>query len=104
MSTTKNEPTGRMVTGEELSILAKKVPLLSKLKPEDLSCLGPVELVVVPAGRLLYRQGETPVRFCIVVEGEVRAVRVEARGGETWLLSACAGDTFGEAPMLLGSE
>ena len=104
MSTTNTGSTARSLTADELSILAKKVPLLARLKPEELSCLGPVELVEAPAGMVLYQQGETPVRFCIVVEGEVRAVRLEAGGGENWLMTICAGDTFGEAPMLLGAE
>lgn len=104
METTKAESTSRVLTEEELSILARKIPLLARLKPEELSCLGTVELLEVPAGTALYRQGETPPSFCVMLEGEVRAARMEAGGGESPLGIFHTGDTFGEAPLLLGAE
>ncbi len=104
METTKTEATIRTLSQQELSLLIRKVPILSRLKPEDLSCLGTVELVEAPAGTVLYRQGQTGVCFCMVLEGEVRAVRYEINGVETPLSVFRDGDTFGEAPLLLGVE
>jgi len=104
MEPTKAELTSRVLTGEELSILARKVPMLARLKPDELECLGRVELVEAPAGSVIYKQGETPVSFCILLDGEVRAVRLEMRGGETPLVTVHAGEIFGESPLLLGVE
>lgn len=98
------EATSRILTETELTPLVRKVPILSKLREEDLICLGQVELVEAPAGFVLYRQGVTPPSFCIVLEGEVRAVRKEINGIETPLSVFRDGDTFGEAPLLLGAE
>ena len=104
METTKAEATTRVVTEQELASLIRRVPILSKLKEEDLSCLGTVELVEAPAGTVLYRQGQTAPSFCIVLEGEVRAIRYEINGIETPVSVFRDGDTFGEAPILLGAE
>jgi signal transduction histidine kinase len=104
METTKAEMASRVVTEQELSLLIRKVPILAKLKEQDLACLGPVELVEAPAGTVLYRQGVTPPRFCMVLEGQVKAVRYEMNGGETPLGVFRDGDSFGESPLLLGAE
>jgi len=95
---------GRTVTPQELSHLSRSVPLLSSLKEEELSCLGAVELVEAPAGAVLFQQGESAPAFCVILEGEVRAVRREENGIETPLAAFRAGDSFGEAPLLLGSR
>ena len=103
MDTTKTEATIKRLSQQELSLLIRKVPVLSRLKEEELGCLGTVELVEAPAGTVLYRQGQTPPSFCMVIEGEVRAVRYEINGIETPLAVFRDGDTFGEAPLLLGA-
>ncbi|MGC2620384.1 MAG: ATP-binding protein [Acidobacteriaceae bacterium] len=104
MEATKAEMTTRILTEQELVPLIRKIPILSKLKEEDLICLGAVQLVEAPAGAILYQQGVTPPTFCIVLEGEVRAVRKEINGIETPLVIFRDGDTIGEAPLLLGAE
>jgi signal transduction histidine kinase len=104
METTKAEASRRVISEQELSQLIRKVPILAKLRDEDLGCLGHVELVEAPAGIVLYRQGQTPPCFCMVLDGEVRAVRYEINGNETPLAIFRDGDTFGESPLLLGAE
>lgn len=94
----------RTVTEQELVQLIRNVPLLCRLQPQELSCLGAVELVEAPAGTVLFEQGGSVPGFCIVLQGEVRAVRKEPNGTETPLGSFQGGDSFGEAPLLLGSR
>ncbi len=89
---------------EELSELIRRVPLLSKLKKEDLPCLGNVELVEAPEGALLFEQGKSTPAFCLILEGEVRTVRMEGNGAETPIAVFRDGDSFGEAPLLLGAK
>lgn len=104
MEVTATQPAARTVSEQELKILIRRIPLLATLKDEYLGCLGKVELVEAPAQAVLFRQGETPPGFCMLLEGEVRATRTEANGIETPLGVFSQGDTFGEAPLLLGSQ
>jgi len=94
----------RTVSEPELGQLIRRVPLLARLKPEELGCLGGVELVEAPAGTLLFEQGVSVPAFCMVLEGEVRGARLEQNGTETPMSSFRAGDSFGESPLLLGSK
>ncbi|MGB6134219.1 MAG: ATP-binding protein [Acidobacteriaceae bacterium] len=103
METRSADVTSRQLSPQELSQLVGSVPLLAGLREDELSCLGAVEVVEAPAGSILFHQGETAPGFCMMLEGEVRAVRREANGIETPLAVFRAGDSFGEAPILLGA-
>jgi signal transduction histidine kinase len=92
------------VTQQELSQLIRRVPVLSKLKDEDLGCLGNVELLEAPAGTLLFEQGKSSPTFCMILEGEIRTTRMEPNGIETPIAIFHDGDTFGEAPLLIGAK
>ncbi len=98
------ETQSRTLTEQELSQLSRKIPLLAGLQAEELNCLGTVELVEAPAGTTLFEQGARVAGFCMVLEGDIRTTRKEANGIETPLSSFHAGDSFGEAPLLLGSK
>ncbi|HEX3986022.1 MAG TPA: ATP-binding protein [Acidobacteriaceae bacterium] len=98
------ETRARAVSEQELLQLTREVPLLAGLKPEELGCLGPVELVEAPAGTTLCEQGAAVPGLCVLLEGDVRARRKEENNVETPLASFQAGDTFGEAALLLGSK
>jgi signal transduction histidine kinase len=104
MEATAGQAIVRVLSEQELLQLIPHVPLLARLRPEELSCLGQVELVEAPAGFPVYRQGETPPTFCVILDGELRAFRREASGIETPIADILAGDTFGEAPLLMGAE
>ena len=52
MEGTTAEVRVRTITQQELSQLIRRVPVLSRLKEEDLGCLGTVELLEAPAGTL----------------------------------------------------
>ena len=94
----------RAVSQQELSQLIRRIPVLSKLKEEDLGCLGAVELVEAPQGTVLIEQGASVQGFFMVLEGEVRLTRTEVNGNETPLGIYQDGDTLGEAPLLLGAK
>jgi signal transduction histidine kinase len=81
-----------------------QVPIFAMSKPEDLDCLGEVELVEADAGTMLYQQGDKHPAFWILVEGELRASKTEADGAETPLATLGNGETFGEVPILVGTD
>lgn len=94
----------RTISQQELSSLTHSVPLLAQLSESELPCLGSVDLIEAPAGSIILRQGESPAAFFMLLSGEVRVVRREANGIETPLSTFHGGDSFGEAPLLLGSR
>ncbi len=104
MESTTAEAQVRTLSQQELAQLIRRIPLLSKMKEDDLGCLGSVELREAPAGTVLFQQGVSVAAFCMVLEGEVRAVRKELNGIETPLAVFHDGDSFGEAPLLLGMQ
>lgn len=104
MESTVAQAAARVVSQQELRLLIRGIPLLANMKAEDAECLGTVELVEAAAGTVLFRQGETPPAFCMLLEGEVRATRTESNGVETPLAIYREGDMFGEAPLLLGAQ
>jgi len=104
MASTAADIHTRVVSEAELPELIRRVPVLSKLKEEDLGCMGSVELVEVPAGALVFEQGKSAPAFCVILEGEIRTARLEPNGAETPIAVFHDGDTFGEAPLLLGAK
>ncbi len=104
MEGTTADPQVRIVSHQELSQLIRRIPILSKLKEEDLDCLGTVELVEAPAGAFIFQQGKSAPAFCMVLEGEIRTARLEPNGVETPIAVFHDGDTFGEAPLLIGAK
>lgn len=103
MESTATEIKSRIVPDQELLQLIRKIPLLSRLDEQDVGCLGQVEMVEAPAGTVLIRQGEPIQGFCMILEGELSAARKEANGIESPLGVFRDGETFGEAPLLLGA-
>jgi signal transduction histidine kinase len=101
---TETQVRARAVTQQELSQLIRRIPITSRLKDEDLGCLGEVRMLEAPAGTILVQQGEQVPGFCMILEGEVRAVRIEVNGSHTPLAIYQDGDAFGEAPLLLGHK
>ena len=92
----------RMIAAKDILPLVQKVPLFANAKEEDLSCLGDVELVHAPAGTMLAMVGDTRMFFWVLLEGELRASKVEKDGEATQLINIKSGDTLGEGPLLLG--
>ena len=69
---------------------------------EALQGIGRVERVTAPAGAVLVEPGAPADFYWLVLEGEIRAERLEADGSRTLVGIAGAGDGFGEAPLLTG--
>ncbi|MGA2046808.1 MAG: ATP-binding protein [Terracidiphilus sp.] len=69
---------------------------------EDLGNLGPVERVTAKAGTVLVESGEAKRAYFVVLEGEIRAERLEPDGSRTIAGLARTGEGFGETPLLTG--
>jgi signal transduction histidine kinase len=71
---------------------------------DDLGAVGPVERVTAAAGEVLLGPG-VPVRsYWVVLEGEIRAERLEPDGSRTTVGMARTGEGFGETPLLTGKK
>ena len=99
---TESQVRTRTVSRQELSQLIRRIPILSKLKEEELGCLGEVQLLEAPSGTTLVEPGAPVPGFGMVLSGEVRTTRLEGSGAETPLAVCQEGEMFGEAPLLLG--
>jgi signal transduction histidine kinase len=104
MEAEKTETSSRTLTAQELPLLIRRIPILARMSDADIACLGPVDVIDAPAGMVLFRQGESVPGFGMVLEGEVRASRREVNGTDTPIAVYREGDTFGEAPLLMGAQ
>jgi len=84
-----------MATDEKLKLL-KTVPLFALCDERSIERLGMlVEEVDLPAGRVLFRQGDTAQELFIIVSGQVR---IERDGAV--LANSGPGDFFGEIALV----
>jgi len=84
-----------MATDEKLALL-KTVPLFAMCADREVERLGMlVEEVDVPAGRVLFKQGDTAQELFIVVSGQVRV----ERDGRV-LANRGPGEFFGEIALV----
>jgi signal transduction histidine kinase len=104
MEAEKTETSSRTLTAQELPLLIRRIPILARMSDADIACLGPIDMIDAPAGVVLFRQGESVPGFGMVLEGEVRASRREVNGTDTPIAVYREGDTFGEAPLLMGAQ
>jgi CRP-like cAMP-binding protein len=65
-----------------------------------LSSIGNVERVIAPAGALLASPETHVRRYWVMLDGEVRADRIESDGALTPIGYARTGEAFGEVPLL----
>jgi signal transduction histidine kinase len=78
----------------------RSTPLFAKLTDEQLRCLDGGEIIEAPVGTVLASEGERTGLFHVLLEGEVRAVRVYDR--QSILLGVNkAGNYLGETMLLL---
>jgi len=86
-----------VATDEKLELL-KTVPLFATCDKREIERLGMLaEEVDLPAGRVLFRQGDTAQEMFIVVSGQVR---IERDGAV--LANSGPGDFFGEIALVAG--
>jgi signal transduction histidine kinase len=92
----------RTVSAQELYAELHRIPTFSQTSEQDLACLGDVEILEFPAGTVIYRAGEAPASFWIVLRGELRAYKTDSDGGQIHINALKQGDTFGEVSILVG--
>ena len=86
-----------MATDEKLELL-KTVPLFATCDAREIERLGMlVEEVDLPAGRVLFTEGETADELFIIVSGQVRVER-----GGALLANRGPGEFFGEIALVAG--
>ena len=82
--------------------LLRKVPLFANLKDEDKVCIEETEEWRLPAGEMLFQEGQHAEHFFVLLEGEIV---VWKKHGDQELVVARnrSGAFFGEIPLLLGT-
>lgn len=105
-----------MITGEQQQLVVDSVPLgdvaeaLTKTRPfagtaiEAFAGVEFVDRATAKAGTILAEPGQSPMFYWIVLEGEVRAIRMEPDGTQTEVGLARTGEAFGETPFLTGKS
>ena len=93
--------TGRTLGDIDRMLFLRRVPLFARLAPEDLQRLAMTATErFYPGGTPLMREGELGDELVVVVEGNVRIVRMDADGVERELRRYGAGDHIGELAVL----
>jgi len=92
----------KKISAHELYLELHRIPTFAETSEQDLACLGDVEVLDVSAGATLYRAGEGPAYFWIVLHGELRASKSDSDGSQIYLSTIKEGDTFGEVAILAG--
>jgi CRP-like cAMP-binding protein len=90
-----------MTDSEAVMNLLRKVPLFANLKDEDKVCIEEAEEWRLPAGGMLFQEGQHAEHFFVLLEGEIV---VSKKHGDQELVVARnrSGAFFGEIPLLLG--
>ncbi|SLM49405.1 Cyclic nucleotide-binding protein [Nitrospira japonica] len=76
------------------------LPLFANLSQDERTCLDQGEVLSVPAGTMVTREGESVEYFYVILEGEIRVTK-NYDGQEVVLALHSTGKFFGEVPLLL---
>ena len=60
-----------MMDSEAVMNLLRKVPLFANLKDEDKVCIEETEEWRLPAGEMLFQEGQRAENFFVLLEGEI---------------------------------
>ena len=82
--------------------LLRKVPLFASLKDEDKVCIEETEEWRLPAGEMLFQEGQHAEHFFVLLEGEI-VVWKKQGDQEIVVARNRPGAFFGEIPLLLGT-
>jgi signal transduction histidine kinase len=82
----------------------KLVPALAGVSAENLREFGKVRLIHAEKESDLFAAAGVRRGFWVIFEGQIRLFRREDDGSLTPFITMTAGDTFGEAPLLLGKD
>src|SRR5258705_2480114 len=91
-----------MTDSETVMNLLRKVPLFGNLKDEDKVCIEETEEWRLPAGEMLFQEGQHGVHFFVLLEGEI-VVWKKHDDQEIVVARNRSGAFFGEIPLLLGT-
>lgn len=80
----------------------RQIPIFAHVQPEDLECLGQVELVEAGVGTELIHKGDSERSYWAILKGEVQGEKIERDGTRLRMGVLGAGETFGEVPLLAG--
>lgn len=95
--------TGRLVLSDD-TLKLRQMRVFASLSDAELSSLGECDVMEVPADGTIFSP-EKPIRgYCILLDGEVVADRVEADGSITRIGVGRSGDCFGEVILLSGKQ
>ena len=91
----------QMTDSEAVMNLLRKVPLFANLNDEDKVCIEETEEWRLPAGEMLFQEGQHGEHFFVLLEGEI----VVWKHGDQEIVVARnrPGAFFGEIPLLLGT-
>ncbi len=92
---------GRISMRESAS-LVRSFAVFASMTEDELEMLGECERLEVPADGTLFDPEHPLKAYCLLLEGEVAADRVEQDGSVTRLAIARAGECFGEVLLLSG--
>jgi len=76
------------------------LPLFANLSQDERTCLDQGEVLSVPMGTMIAREGDPVEYFYVVLEGEIRVTK-NYDGQEVVLAVHSTGKFFGEVPLLL---
>jgi rhodanese-related sulfurtransferase len=80
-----------------------QIDIFAEIPEEGLAAIvRVVEARVVPAGAMVFREGDPGDSFCIIDSGRVRVFRKDAEGVEVELTLLGPGDSFGEMALFTG--
>lgn len=82
----------------------RKFPAFAASDLTSFSCQGLVQRVRARAGATITEPGQSPLYYSVVLDGNLRADRLEQDGTLTAVGFAHPGEGFGETPLLYGKE
>jgi CRP-like cAMP-binding protein len=91
-----------MTDSEAVMNLLRRVPLFASLKDEDKVCIEDTEEWRLPAGEMLFQEGQRAENFFVLLKGEI-VVWKKQGDQEIVVARNRSGAFFGEIPLLLGT-
>ena len=104
MGTIEKPPGTQSIRFSEAEPELRKTRIFGNANLDALKSIDQVDRLHVPAGVVVTEPGDPAIFYWVVLNGEMRAERLEADGSRTVVGGARAGDGFGEAPLLSGKS
>jgi len=79
------------------------IPAFANLRAEQLACFAEAEVLELPAGAIIARQGEMDHCYWIVLEGGTRIFQRQPDGRDVTIANISGQNSFGELPILSNS-